>query len=223
MSGLSKNYNRPGHTPHWLSLSGTPLNEAIIYSMTIVPEFQKKYKLQIVNTIFLTDGEGHNLREVYDDNGYDYMMPKAIKAETLVIRDPITKNQESVDLKSYAYDAQSKALIKLLRARTNSNVIGFYIISGRDFGRKVQQWFPKQNNHESLKLDFRKNKFMVLQNSGYDEYYILRSGGLDTEEDATFEVKENSTIKGIASAFAKHNVNRIGSRVVLNRFIKLVA
>ena len=223
MSGLSKNYNRPGHTPHWLSLSGTPLNEAIIYSMTIVPEFQKKYKLQIVNTIFLTDGEGHNLREVYDDNGYDYMMPKAIKAETLVIRDPITKNQESVDLKSYAYDAQSKALIKLLRARTNSNVIGFYIISGRDFGRKVQQWFPKQNNHESLKSDFRKNKFMVLQNSGYDEYYILRSGGLDTEEDATFEVKENSTIKGIASAFAKHNVNRIGSRVVLNRFIKLVA
>ena len=223
MSGLSKNHNRPGHTPHWLSLSGTPLNEAIIYSMTIVPEFQKKYKLQIVNTIFLTDGEGHNLREVYDDNGYDYMMPKAIKAETLVIRDPITKNQESVDLKSYAYDAQSKALIKLLRARTNSNVIGFYIISGRDFGRKVQQWFPKQNNHESLKSDFRKNKFMVLQNSGYDEYYILRSGGLDTEEDATFEVKENSTIKGIASAFAKHNVNRIGSRVVLNRFIKLVA
>ncbi len=222
MAGLSKNMNRPGVTPYWLSLAGTPLNEAIIYSMSIVPEFQKRNKLQIVNTIFLTDGEGHALREVFDVTDNRYVMGKQIKAETLVIRDPITKNQESMDLKAF-YEEQSKALIKLLKARTNSNVIGFYVINGRDFGRRVVQWFPKQNNHEEIKAEFRKNKFMVLENSGYDEYYILRSGALDTEEDSTFEVKDNSTIRGIASAFAKHNGNRIGSRVVLNRFIKLVA
>ena len=63
--------------------------------------------------------------KVYDDNGYDYMMPKAIKAETLVIRDPITKNQESVDLKSYAYDAQSKALIKLLKFGFSYNKVNY--------------------------------------------------------------------------------------------------
>jgi len=63
---------------------------------------------------------------------------------------------------------------------------------------------------------------MILENSGYDEYYILRSSGLDTEEDTSFEVKENSTYRGIASAFAKYNGNRISSRVVLNRFIGLV-
>jgi hypothetical protein len=159
---------------------------------------------------------------VFDVTDNRYVMGKQIKAETLVIRDPITKNQESMDFKAF-YEEQSKALIKLLKARTNSNVIGFYVINGRDFGRRVVQWFPKQNNHEEIKADFRKNKFMVLENSGYDEYYILRSGALDTEEDSTFEVKDNSTIRGIASAFAKHNGNRIGSRVVLNRFIKLVA
>ena len=37
-----------------------------------------------------------------------------------------------------------------------------------------------------------------------------------------FEVKENSTFRGIASAFAKYNGSRISSRVVLNRFIGLI-
>jgi len=223
MSGLSKNTSRAGYTPHWMSMSGTPLNEAIISSMTIVPEFQKKYKLQVVNTIFLTDGEGRELREIYENGDSLYTRGIITKAETLVLRDPITKRQESFDTKaSYNSGLQTKALVKLLKARTNSNVIGFYVISGRDFGRKLPQWFPKQNNHEEMKSDFRKNKFMVLQNSGYDEYYILRSSGLDTEEDTTFEVKENSTFRGIASAFAKYNGSRINSRVVLNRFIGLI-
>ena len=222
MSGLSKNTSRAGYTPHWMTMSGTPLNEAIISSMTIVPEFQKKYKLQVVNTIFLTDGEGRELREIYE-NSDSYIRGISTKAETLVLRDPITKRQESFDTKaSYNSGLQTKALVKLLKARTNSNVIGFYVISGRDFGRKLPNWFPKQNNHEEMKSDFRKNKFMVLQNSGYDEYYILRSSGLDTEEDTTFEVKENSTFRGIASAFAKYNGSRINSRVVLNRFIGLI-
>jgi len=221
MAGLSNGCKRVGYTPHWMCLSGTPLNEAIIYSMSIVPEFQKKYKLQIVNTIFLTDGEGSSIREICEDTEYG-IRSIISKPETLVIRDPITKQQEFINQKFGNYGDQTKALVKLLKSRTNSNVIGFYIISGRDFGRRLQNWFPKQTNHEELKLEFRKNKFMILENSGYDEYYILRSNGLDTEEDTTFEVKENSTYKGIATAFAKHNGNRISSRVVLNRFIGLV-
>lgn len=223
MAGLSKlSSNRAGYTPIWMTMSGTPLNEAIICSMSIVPEFQKKYKLQVVNTIFLTDGEGRELRGIVES---DYSLRGReiySKAQNMVLRDPITKRQESYETGGYGSSPQTKALIKLLRARTNSNVIGFYVISGRDFGRKLPEWFPKQNNYEELKADFRKNKFMVLQNSGYNEYYILRSNGLDTEEDSTFEVKENSTFKGIASAFAKYNGNRISSRVVLNRFIGLI-
>jgi hypothetical protein len=51
----------------------------------------------------------------------------------------------------------------------------------------------------------------------------LRSNGLDTDEDSTFEVKENSTFRGIASAFTKYNNGKHNSRVVLNRFIGLIA
>jgi hypothetical protein len=214
ISGIGKRHC--GRAPYWMSMSGTPLNEAILHAMTIVPEFQKANKLQIVNTIFLTDGEGGNLREYYDSSSY----PVYVRDTKMVIRDPITRFEEVVD--SNMKD-QTDALIRLLKARTKSNVIGFYVCHGRDFNRKVYDWFPKQMNQEVLKANFRKDKFTVLETTGYDEYYILRSSGLDTDEEAEFEVKGNATNRGIASAFSKYNGNRMGSRVILNRFIKLIA
>jgi len=138
----------------------------------------------------------------------------------MVIRDPITRFEEVVDVDM---KNQTDALVRLLKARTKSNVIGFYVCHGRDFNRKVYEWFPKQMNHEAMKADFRKDKFTVLETTGYDEYYILRSAGLDTDEETSFEVKDNATNRGIASAFSKYNGNRMGSRVILNRFIKLIA
>jgi hypothetical protein len=219
MAGLS---NVRISFPYWMHMQGTPLNQAIVHAMTIVPEFQKKNKLQIVNTIFLTDGESNNNNRYYQHDPYYGLTDVSMKCERLIIRDPITKHEEKIDNKS-GYDAQTNALIRLLKARTGSNVIGFYVISGRDFNRKVYQWFPKQMNHEEMKDNFRKSKFAVLENTGYDEYYILRSNGLDTDEDSTFEVKENSTFRGIASAFTKYNSGKHNSRVVLNRFIGLIA
>jgi hypothetical protein len=219
MAGLS---GTRGYFPYWLSMQGTPLNQAIVHAMTIVPEFQKKNKLQIVNTIFLTDGESNNANRYLQKDPYYGLTDVPMKYERLVIRDPVTKHEEKIDGKN-GYEAQTRAFIRLLKARTGSNVIGFYVISGRDFNRKVHEWFPKQMNHEEMKDNFRKSKFAILENTGYDEYYILRSNGLDTDEDSTFEVKENSTFRGIASAFTKYNNGKHNSRVVLNRFIGLIA
>jgi hypothetical protein len=220
MAGLGQTR---GYFPYWMHMQGTPLNQAIIHAMTIVPDFQKKNKLQIVNTIFLTDGEASNINRYYYNEPYNGLIDSSIKCDRLIIRDPITKHEQKLESGKYYYDSQTSALIKLLKARTGSNVIGFYVINGRDFNRKVYQWFPKQMNHEELKDNFRKSKFAILNNTGYDEYYILRSNGLDTDEDSTFEVKENSTFRGIASAFTKYNNGKHNSRVVLNRFIGLIA
>jgi hypothetical protein len=219
MAGLGSNR---GYLPHWMYMQGTPLNQAIVHAMTIVPEFQKKNKLQIVNTIFLTDGESNNSNRYLQKDSYYGLTDVNMKCERLIIRDPVTRQEEKIDYRN-SYEAQTNAFIRLLKARTGSNVIGFYVINGRDFNRKVYQWFPKQTNHEEIKDNFRKSKFAILENTGYDEYYILRSNGLDTDEDSTFEVKENSTFRGIASAFTKYNSGKHNSRVVLNRFIGLIA
>ena len=225
---------RRGWKPTWFQKGGTPLNEAVISAMTIVPEFQKQYKLQIVNTVFLTDGEGHSNKEVFyrDSKGnmrdgttneeidYDSIDWRAHRK--LVLRDPITKNQEFVD---NAYNRELTAsYIKMLKARTNCNIVGFYVLAGRELGRELHYFYP--NNymlHDKIKAEFRKNKSLTVTNAGFDEYYLLKTEALDTDEDVSFEVKENATTRGLVSAFSKFAGNRLNNRVVLNRFIGLIS
>jgi hypothetical protein len=125
-------------------------------------------------------------------------------------------------MKEYS-NQQTDALIRLLRKRTNSNVIGFYVIHSRDYNRRIRHWYRNVDNHEEIKSEFRKNKFMVLENTGYNEYYILHSGSMDTEEDVIMKVPENVTTRNLVSAFTKYAGARVSNRVVLNRFIHMIA
>jgi len=217
-----------GWKPQWMQKGGTPLTEAIVSAMKIVPLFQKQYKLQVVNTVFLTDGEGHSCREVYytNDTGYktsgyggEYTYGKLKK---LVLRDPLTRNENIVD------NPQGRELtssyIKMLKNRTNSNIVGFYVLSGRELSRELYNFLPRSvTNYDKYKAEFRKNKSMIVTSAGYDEYYLLKSDSLDTEEDVGFEVKENATTRGLVSAFSKYAGNRLNNRVVLNRFVGMIS
>ena len=225
---------RRGWKPNWFQKGGTPLNEAVISAMKIVPEFQKQYKLQIVNTVFLTDGEGHSLNQVWykDDKGNprtgtvnkqeEYNSDQWRQTRQLVLRDPITKEQEIVDINRGR--ELTAAYIKMLKVRTNCNIVGFYVLAGRELGRELHHFYP--NNymiHDKIKAEFRKNKSLTVTNAGFDEYYLLRTEALDTDEDVTFEVKENATTRGLVSAFSKFAGNRLNNRVVLNRFIGMIS
>ena len=73
-SGYSRGYVNY-HIPHRLTLGSTPLNESIMAAFKIHDDFKKKTRVDIVNTMFLTDGESntsfyHNA-DMYDD-GRDY-------------------------------------------------------------------------------------------------------------------------------------------------------
>jgi len=221
-----------GWKPGWLQMGGTPLNETVIAAAKIIPEFQKQYKLQVVNTVFLTDGEGQSLRNVYTQypNGYvgsGYNNPELDSGggygieKSFVIRDPITKHEVRVD---YARGRELTGhFISILKKRTGCNIVGFFVLSGREFGREAYNFFPRSANHDKYKAEFRKNKCITVTNAGYDEYYLLRSEGLDTDDDVEFVVKENATTRGLVSAFSKFAGNRLSNRVVLNRFIGMIA
>ena len=232
MAGLGS-YRFPGRTPHWFRMGGTPLNEAVISAMEIVPHFQKKNKLQIVNTVFLTDGDGSYLNNVYSsDDGYTDTFrdskPKGA-ASRIVFRDTKTKHEQSYDDDYRNYSSlrmqQTSTLIKLLKLRTNSHVIGFFVGGARDIRNRLADFYPGASFYdiEKKKEEFRKSKFLVVNATGFDDYYILRSNGLDTDEDAELEVKENATTRGLVTAFNKYAGGRINNRVILNRFIGLIS
>jgi len=213
--------------PRFMYLSGTPLNEAVISAFEIVPEFQKRNRLQIVNTVFLTDGEGSTLVNIHTN---EYRSPDRSFTH-MVIRDPKTRCEEVYDRSKVM--TQTDALIRLLKQRTNSHVIGFFVGATKDISYRMHYFFPeyqameefseREEFRETIKNKFRKENSLVVTSTGFDDYYVLRSNGLDTDDDEKLDIGEKSTTRGMVTAFSKYAGNKIASRVVLNRFIGLIS
>jgi hypothetical protein len=216
--------------PEILQLGGTPLNEAVIAAFKLIPQFKTQNKLQIVNTVFLTDGEGSGLYGRIEDVKGEHCDTVSADSNWKMrsfFRDPVTKaSVEVIEAQGYGGRgvSQTTALLKLLKQRTDANVVGFYVAKVRDVRHALEMYTPKdeQSGTDKRVADFRKNNFTYLNNVGYDEYYFLRSDKLDTDDEEGFEVSSTTT-RGLVTAFSKYTGNRVSNRIVLNRFINLIA
>ena len=101
--------------------------------------------------------------------------------------------------------------------------MGFYILPIRDFSHEARRLWPASANFDALKAEFRTNKYSIAKAMGFDEYYLLKSDKKDLEDDEVeFETKSNTT-RGLVSAFKKYTGGKVSSKIVLNRFIGLIA
>ena len=207
-----------------LRLGGTPLNEAICSAFEIVPMFQKKNKVQIVNTIFLTDGQGSRLGGHWNyDNDGNWMRDSASYKSRTVITDPVTKLH--YDSRGAGFDGgQAVNLLKALQDRTECRVIGFYIAPmGRSFSREVS-WMT--NNYEALdkmKKDLKDNAFTILDSDvGYEQFFILSDKSLKVEA-GELEIDDKMTKGRMKNAFVKSRKNKIGNKAMLSKFCEFVA
>lgn len=200
-------------------LSGTPLNEAIISSMEIVKEFRKQYKLDVVNTVFLTDGDSDESR--YVNGGSNVPNPK-YQGYNLIIRDAKTMNEG----KSPPGCEMTVALLELLRANTGVNVIGFFISAGnhkRNILIRLDKTGKVINNlDESLKV-FRKEKFFMINDVGYNDFYIIPGGEELSIEDEEMKVESGASTANLKKAFMNMQKGKSINRVLLNRFVGKIA
>ena len=209
-------------------LNGTPLNEAIVSSVAIVKQFKDKYKLDIVNTVFLTDGESNDTNTIIDKqraNGETFIgTTHSVLSSNVIIRDTNTmtegKKPPGADL--------TVGLLNLLKNITGVNVIGFFITpQAKHAKRYILSRIERSGTHiidfdEKFK-SFRKTKFFMLNNVGYDDYYIIPGGeDLEIKEDE-MDVNSNSSRNELKTAFMKMQKSKSVNRVLLSRFIDKIA
>lgn len=208
-----------GYTPYWLSRGNTPLNESVFAAMKIVPKFRKEHNLQIVNTVFLTDGEGHDLT-IPGTRSFDPMVGNRV-----VIRDKKTK-YTAMSAGLYSKDFTTAAM-QLLKKVTGTKIAGFYLISKREAWNALRRYCENSDAADKAVATFKKENSVTVTSEGYDEYYIMNAekdvdGGEDGEEGEGFET-EKSTTKGITNAFIKFNTSKLTNRVILSKFVKMIA
>ena len=229
VSGYALNYNAN------YDLGSTPLNEAIIAMMDIVPKFKTETRVQKVNTIFLTDGVSNSLRGAFDynlvtsgpDKGKHIKVDKSISYKSIVISDPVVGK---------TYEAKNRLehtnkLIKALKNRVEDmNVIGFFIAGSGRSGRvnkriiaNITNEYDRTKVMEKVKF-LNKNKYLAVTQCGYDEYYILPGGNsLNVENENLSDDLVGASKAKLKTAFGKSMKGKIESRQLLNKFVKLVA
>ena len=230
--------------PDGMSLGGTPLNGSLLAINTFIPEFKAKSNVQIVNLIYLTDGDSSGGRSVWDrtvetredgsggtyehqnefhnlSTGYSYSSKKKT-----IIRDMETKREYQVGQSSaphFSRGSMTNTLVKVLRDKHGVNVVNFFLIP--KFTRyDALEFADDKIPHEQVLSGWRKNGYVIGSNyGGWSEIYILKGGHHLVTDEAVLEVKEDAKKGDIKRAFSKFNKNKLQNRVVLSKFVDMVA
>lgn len=206
--------------------SGTPLNEAIILAPKVVNDFRAKFKLEIVNTIFLTDG---------DSNGFNGLKNESANREFKLKSDgTIAKTRylytdkfsgKTYDITPYGWGNEGQSntamLLKCLKEQTGCNLIGFFLFS--ESWHKFTHRFKVVNSdyayQQKVTKFWKENKFFPVKSEGYDDYYVIDARALKNNDEGALVIDTTKSNKQMAKQFAKFASKKAVNRVLLRNFI----
>jgi len=222
-----------------LNMGGTPLNEAIIVAMDLVAKFKVDAGVQKIHTIFLTDGASNRLSGKFDiqfskelnehkDTIARFGDSYGAFGDQEIITDPVNNKKYTVN------GDVTNTLLRILKGRVDGmNVVGFFLAGTGRSGRIDKRTISYASGIDVYGAEMtaalkkaNKEKFFAVNGdiTGYDEYYLLPGGNsLDIDNSGLDDKYIGATKSQLKTAFGKSMKGKISSRVLLNRFIKLVA
>lgn len=198
-------------------LGNTPLNESLLYLNTLIPMYKKKYDIEKLTFITLTDGSGNyprgGIHGESRDRDWDKIDVYNLDGNKFTARHNITES-----------------LLTHIKKYHNVNVIGFYIVKRvrrwdiEKYIKNYSDYSDKIAKYNVMRKQMTKDKAIAVDAEGYDKFFILDGKKLDIQN---FDMNQETVKKGTASElkriFGKSMANRLVSRVVLNKFIQEVA
>jgi hypothetical protein len=214
-------------------MGGTPLNEALLYMVdTQINKFMRANNVEKFSLITLTDGQGGSLTPTtgsMQESEYDYTQHKSIKIKNY-LRDPITRKEYSMTRYNH-----TSVLLNVIRDRYNCSVIGFHVLRN---SKRLLEEFCHHNLGEAnsnpglytarrllvdeMRVELRREGFFSVTGTGHDELFLVSIAKLEIQE-GELTVKDNMNSKAIAKQFEKYMNVKKTSRILLNRFVGLVA
>ena len=201
-----EDYIYPIYIPTDFMLGGTPLNNAIVYAMDILPKYKKDNGIQKLHTVFLTDGASHNLTGKYEwgtawssEGDVEEFRQVGISRNyenDVIIVDPINRKKvkcpakkDSEYSKAYYYSTyhnQTEILLSFLKARVQGmNIVNFFIAGRNKKGtvskHDIEHIFGLNSWDDEIQIkkiqkDILKNNVAVCTSQGWDEMYVLPGG-----------------------------------------------
>jgi len=196
-------------TPRCLQMGGTPLNEAIVAGMEYAKQFRDAYRLDVMNSVFITDGCGGNPFDYWTSR--DGNLSKTQTGESWRLADFNAKNIGGTDV-----------LLRIYKDTVGGNLIGFYLDSKRGIERTIAySSFP---GTDRMHAAFKKDRFVLFPHVGYDNYFLMdKNIAVYNGSDKMDTLPDNASVTKAINAFKKDLGNRAASRPLLNTFTDKIA
>ena len=246
--GHSSYYRGYKTLPSEFHLGGTPLNASLLAINTLIPEFKAKSNVQIVNLIYLTDGDSSGGETIWDRRTFT---EKRLDGEHFerttevahlgnsrsfrnnnnntqtIVRDSVTKREyeQNGNHRTFSRGRMTNLLVEILRDKHDVNVVNFFIIP--KLGRHNAVEFidnNKQDSSDIILTRWRKDGHLIAENyGGWSELYLIKGGKALGVEESLFEVKDEAKKGDIKRAFSKFNKGKLKNRLLLSKFVDMIA
>ena len=208
---------------HEMNLGGTPLNATIKVAPSIINDFRKRTRTEIVNVTFITDGEDADTMYTVSPGSLPERIGQPMSSEVSYIQDEDTKKNYKVDK-----GGVTPVLLKILKEKTGCNLIGFYILNkNKNVFQSAMKRFGITSFDISAELKtFRTQKFFEVSNYGYDQYFLIPGGSdLSTDDDSLEDLLGEgvASTRKLKTAFLAMNRGRLTNRVLLSKIIEEIA
>jgi len=220
-----------------IELVATPLNSTIVIGIEIAKQFREAHKVEILNTIFLTDGDATDFVDVYQEYNWSEDEKKVLPHRLSHADQPVFKYGTttmplfSTDVMAHRNAVATSTLIELYKDVTGSKVINFHLLNRwtkNEFADCKDYSLIGNSDFDWLKwdqlIDSQKNSGVieVKDSVGFDVRYLVKGGKSLNLEEQDLEVK--STSKGdLLRGFRKYASSKSQSRVFVQKFIPEIA
>ena len=204
-------------TPRWTWLHSTPLNHAIIASRQISEDYKVRTGTDIVNNIFLTDGESHSITFKYsEEGGYSNI---STDSANVYIRD---KQRGLTQKVSKSMLGETNSCLDLVKQSSDIRIFGIRMIDYSELKRRCYDLFGDLD-YRSHWAKMKKEQAVRIGNNSYDEFYMIRPTDDEFNEIVEYKMPEKMTVAAISKAFSKSIGGRIENKVILNKFIDFIS
>ena len=204
------------------TLSGTPLNEAIISVGQLTKQLIKTAKLQKCHVIVLTDGEGYH-------SSFNKMYESSYDGSITMNHSGLAPWKTTIRVGSKSFvgaKSESEFTCKLVEAIKsdipNCNFIGIRILE-KGGGRQFYNYYARHhyNFYDEMKDQMRRNGAVFINTKSFDLWCAVQQTTLHCDDE--LEVDAGVEKRKIAQAFRKMNKNKKSNKLLVKEFIKQIA
>ena len=201
--------------PFWFNLGNTPLNHAILLSDKIAKKFKQETKTDILNNIFLTDGESNQLKF---NVGRSYLRfdDRYIKG---FLRDKETKITKVIKVGNKL--SETNQCVEFVKQSNDFRYFGFRL-AGKSEVKNNSFVFFNDWNYSKYWTELKKNNCIKATNTGFDEFYFIRAN-LIVEDQELNKIEEKESVNSIFKKYDKVVSSKFNNRIFLKKFISFIS